>query len=409
MESPAPDTIRVLFVDNSFEFGGAILSLADLVGRLPEFGVEPVVVSAQPADALTRLFPNAAFRSQRIPMSWVDPDPFVGTGGAEAAARLSRPIRLLRGVYWTVRGEVRPALRFRELGRQHRVHLVHLNNSPRSQTAAAIAARLLGVPCVAHSRGVPGIATGTDRLRYALPDLHIGISTAVTARLQINGVPASKVRTIHNPVNLDHFTPGEPPSALREEMGISPTRRVIGLFGRIVPFKGVLEFLRAFAVVVRSVPSATALIVGDRSDGPAEYEMQVRALIGELGLGNHVVMPGFRQDVADLLRLCDVLALTSLGDEGFGRVLVEAMACGVPVVATNSGGPLDIVREGVDGHLRDPRDTAAFADALIALLGNDEERAQFGARARIHAVHHFSSHAHAEQVARAYRTLLGRE
>lgn len=318
------------------------------------------------------------------------------------------PVRLLRSAYWAIRGELRPAFRFREIGRQYRVHLVHLNNSPHSQIAAALAAPLLGVPCVAHSRGVPEVAGVSDRLRNRLPDLHIGISSAVTARLLANGVAAARVRTIHNPVNLEQFSPGEPPQTLREEMRIPTTCRVIGLFGRIVPFKGVLEFLRAFAVVVRTVPSAVALIVGDRSDGPAEYERQVRALIDELDLGAHVIMAGFRRDVAELLKLCDVLALTSLGDEGFGRVLVEAMACGVPVVATNSGGPLDIVRDGVDGYLRDPRDTMAFANALTVLLASDEVRAQFAARARARAVDHFSSRAHAEQVVDTYRSLLVR-
>lgn len=406
--SPPPDgsRIRVLFLDNSFRFGGAIISLADLVRQLPSEGIDPVVMSGQPPDVLARLFPAVPWLSVRWPLSWVDSDPFIGKSGERNVESLHPVARLMRSAYWMVRGELRPALQIRRVARLHHTHLIHLNNNAESQAAGSIAAKLLAVPCVAHKRGKPSPADRSIRLRLALPDLHIGISTAVSEGLLANGVSADRLRTIHNPVDLEGFSPGPPPAALRESLGIPVGRQVVGLFGRIVPFKGVLEFVRAFKLVADRIPEATALIVGDRSDGPAEYEAAVHRLVADLELTERVVMTGFRDDVASLYRLCDVLTLTSLGEEGFGRVLVEAMATGVPVVASASGGPLDIVRDSIDGFLRDPRDPAAFASAIISIFTDDGMQARMGKMARARAVDAFSSPSHARQVADAYRDLL---
>lgn len=398
---------KVLFVDNSFTFGGAILSLSEIARQLPTLGIDPVVISGQPKDVLERLFGEVPCHSIQFPLPWIDGDPFVGRRREREPRDLGPLARWGRSLYWVFSGELKQTATIAGIARRCRADVIHLNNSARSQTGGALAARLLGIPCVSHMRGR---FTGTWRSnswRLSLPDHHVAISSTVEASLLDAGVPEDRISVIHNSVDLEQFQPGLPKTGLRESLGLSASASVVGIFGRIVPFKGVREFLRAFAVVIARGIDAQALVVGDRSDGPVDYVRDVHRLVKDLGLSERVVFTGFRSDVADLLRLCDVVAMPSLGDEGFGRTLVEAMAVSVPVVASNHGGPLDIVRDGVDGFLRDPREPEAFGHAFASLLEDDRMRRTMGEAARERALEAFSSSAQAHAYAQLYRRLGG--
>lgn len=408
MEHPRGRRIRVLFVDNSFTFGGAIQSLSEVTRYLPAHRVDPIVVSGQPEEVLSRLFPDVPRYSVQFPLPWIDGDPFLGPDRTREASELGPVMRWTRSLYWAFRGELNQAATITRIAMRHRADIIHLNNSARSQTGGALAARALGIPCISHMRGSFNGAWRSNRLRMAVPHHHVAISDAVEATLLNTGLPKDRISVIHNAVDVEVFQPAPAKSGLRESVGLTPSSKVIGVFGRIVPFKGILEYLRAFALVTARGVDVQTLVVGDPSDGPVDYLREVHGLARELGLSERVLFTGFRSDIPDLLRLCDIVAMPSVGEEGFGRTLVEAMAVGVPVVASDYGGPLDVVRDGVDGLLRDPNDPRSFAQAMTSLIEDDRMRRAMGLAGRRRVLDTFSSTAQAAKLARLYRNVQKR-
>lgn len=400
--------VRVLYVDNTFTFGGAILSLADLVGALDRASVDPVVVSGQPQPFLEQAFPGCSVHHWRVRVRWHHGS----TEGGPLARWVDRgPARRLRGVVsgaaWTLRQDLPDALRLARIGRRHAVDLVHLNNTVESQHAGLLAARMLRVPCVAHARGLQ--TPNRSARRYArIPARHVAISGVIEENLRALGVGPDRIAVVPDGIDLEQFHPAAPPPTLRRELGIPEGAPVFGSFGRIMTWKGVRELVNASALVMRALPSAYALVVGDASDGEREYDDEVRALARALGIGDRVLFLGHRADVPELMRLCDVIVHSSIEPEPFGRVVAEGMAVGKPVVAASSGGPTEMVVPGETGALVDPRDARALASAIEDLLSDPEGAARMGRKAAARARAEYSASRCAERVLGIYREVLRR-
>lgn len=153
---------------------------------------------------------------------------------------------------------------------------------------------------------------------------------------------------------------------LRDSLQLAADVPVIGVFGRLIPAKDHRTFLRAARLVRESRPDARFLVIGGGSDAAM---VELRRAVDELNLGNSVSLLGTRRDVAQLMNTCDVVVSTSMGSEGVQNTLVEAMACGRPVVATRVG---DVARfvSSLD-RVVPPRDAAAVATGILELLGTD--------------------------------------
>jgi glycosyltransferase involved in cell wall biosynthesis len=146
--------------------------------------------------------------------------------------------------------------------------------------------------------------------------------------------------------------------------------------GRLAEAKNFPLLIDAMALLRRRVPAARLFILGQ-----GDQEPQLRKQIASLGLSDAVRLCGFQRNPWKYIARADVFALTSRY-EGFGNVLIEAMACGVPVVVTSSPGPLEIVRDNVDGVIVPEHTAAAVADALEAILTDDRRRASMAAAAK---------------------------
>lgn len=173
------------------------------------------------------------------------------------------------------------------------------------------------------------------------------------------GVPQRKLRLIHRGVNLDEFTWAPPRMPDR-------SAPVVGVIGRLTPIKGHPLFLKAMARVARVYPGLKIRIVGDASK--PQYKEELAALVRSLGLSSNVEFLGTRYDIPALLSGMNVLCVPSVGEEAFGRTVIEAGACGVPVVATRMGGLIDILEDGHNGFLVSPDDPRELADAVLKLL-----------------------------------------
>ncbi len=220
-----------------------------------------------------------------------------------------------------------------------------------------------------------------DRILNPLTTACYGVAEAQRPYLTDElGHPASKVRIVRNGVDVSRPTPPADP-VTAADLGIGPGAPVIGIVAALRPEKDHATLLHAARRVLDELPGARFLIVGD---GPQRPELT--RLAGELGIADQVIFTGTRDDVGELLAQLDVVALTSYS-ECFPMAVLEAMAAGRPTVCTAVGGVPELVVEGVTGHLVPPRDPAALARHLVALLRDRDGAREMGraARARVEA------------------------
>jgi glycosyltransferase involved in cell wall biosynthesis len=394
-------------VDNTFTFGGAINALAHLTAALDRSRFEPVILSAQAPEVLERLFPDTEIRHWRVKLMWIH-DPVhrrVSRLPGFSRGPFAWVWRKARALAWLALVDAPAALRLAWLARRARIDLVHLNNGVEGMLPGLLAARLLGLPVVAHSRG-PQSTEGATRFYAGIPDRWIAVSRTMEANLTAAGVPPERITVIHDAIDLAGFVGDRPTAGLRSQLGIPAGAPVFGVFGRIIPWKGIQEFVRAAVRVVAAVPEARALVGGDPSDGAEEYYREVRALAEELQLTERIHFTGFREDVADLMHMCDVVVHTSIVPEPFGMTVIEGMATGTAVVAAAAGGPTEIIDPGRTGVLVDPRDAEALAGEIVTLLKDPEEAAAMGSRGASRAREHYSAHRYAREVQAVYERVV---
>ena len=286
--------------------------------------------------------------------------------------------------------------------RATRARLVH-SNSATAHLAAGLAAKRLRVPSIWHVRdlsplGPLGIFLGRNS------DKIITISDAV--RQQVSRyAPAERIEVVHNGIDADAFAAQARPGALRAELGIGPTP-LIGMVAQMARWKGHRVFLDAAAQVHERVPELAAVVVGaDVFGDQAAYARELRQLGQQQPWSEFVRWLGYRRDVATIMADLDALVVPSF-DEPFGRVALEAMALGTPVVASDSGGLPEIVLDRVTGRLCPTGDAAAFADALCELLTNPASARELGAAGAERVRDVFAAERMANRVAEIYEELL---
>lgn len=190
------------------------------------------------------------------------------------------------------------------------------------------------------------------------------------------GLPASQVRTIRYGIDPTPFEDSSRRSELRREWGVSEKAMVIGCVGRLVQQKSIETLIRAFSLFLNKHRGESKLVIVGH--GPLEQEL--RRCAQGCGVDKHVVWAGFREDVPAVMNAFDLFALSSVF-EGFGLVLLEAMAAGRPVIATRAGAIAEVVVDGVTGYLAAPRQPLGLLEAM-GKLSDPEQRARMGAAGR---------------------------
>ncbi len=292
-----------------------------------------------------------------------------------------------------------------------RPDIVHTRNIPTLDML--LPARLAGVTRLVHSEhGLDQLElTGTNRkynlLRRAsrlLARHYITVSRDLADWMQARvGVPAHRVSAIHNGVDTARFHPGDChhdllPADFRPERGL-----VFGTLGRFEAVKDQLNLAEAFVALVKRRPALRArarlILVGDGSQRHA-----IEAVLQAGGVRDLCWLPGFRDDAADLYRCLDVFVLPSQR-EGISNTALDAMASGLPVLATAVGGNPEIIAAGVTGELVPPRDPAALAQAMLDYIDNPAKLIRHGRAARAHAVAEFGLPAMVERYRQVYLNL----
>jgi glycosyltransferase involved in cell wall biosynthesis len=332
---------RVLFVTSTSEVYGGELSLLPVVRNLgPSWKAHFVVERAGPLDTLLR---KEGFPVHRLPV-----DLFVSQPG-----RAGRALRLARLLY---------------LLYSRRIQLVHVN----LHYHAALVSRACSfarIPIVVHVRNMIDRPVATQFRKY---DGIICISQAVQNSLETQGmVPLSEIAErlwiIPDGRELAPFYAGNR-ERVRKEFGLDPATPLVGMAARITSMKGQDFFLQMAALVKRRVTNVRFLLVGATPcKDDEEYSQGLRRLVAELGLQKEVIFADYRDDMPDVLAAMDCFAHPSRHG-AFVSVLIEAMASGLPIVASDVDGiPECVGREGSAVLLR-PEDPAEWADAVVTIL-----------------------------------------
>jgi glycosyltransferase involved in cell wall biosynthesis len=341
---PPDRKYRAVFLDHCAKLSGGELAMLRLLKGAA--AIEPHVILAEDGPLVEHLR-GAGISTEVLPLpaSIVNlaredlrtPSTLLGAGSATAAyiARLARRLRRLHP------------------------DLVH-TNSLKSGLYGSLAARAAGIPVVWHLRdrlsedNFPASqAAVLRRCVRKMADAVIANSTATAEQLSPGGAP---VWVIPSPVD----------TAPKARSANGPP--VVGIIGRLAPWKGQHIFLEAVARLSVKQPTLHARVIGSALFGEEAYEQALKAKVDELGITSLVEFTGFSNDVAEELAGLTVAVHASTVPEPFGQVVIEAMACGTPIVATAGGGPAEVITNGVDGLLVPPGDASALAKSVGRLL-----------------------------------------
>ena len=371
--------IRVLYLHNPHFMGGGEMSLLQLIGALDRSQCEPYVLSAPYQPFLDEL------AALEVPVEVCEFPPF-------------RPHRL---------GAVRRCLQaIRSAAQRWDVDLLH-GNAPRVNLLAGLARRGRPVKVVYHARNLllEGDWIDLDYWSSWMTDVIICNSQATQERFHRRGPFTPRTFVVLNGVDLHVYHPGLPQRTCREVLGLPERTAVVGTVGRLHPIKRYDIFLLAAYRISRNRNDVHFLLAGEDITPNRSYEAHLKALTKQLGLEDRVHFTGFRSDIPQVMAAMDCFVLAS-PIEGSGRVVQEAMACGRPVVATRSGGTVELVQDEKTGYLVPPKNPETMAQRMLELLADSTLRTTMGQAARAWAEARFSIDGHAQRIFACYEEIL---
>jgi glycosyltransferase involved in cell wall biosynthesis len=239
-----------------------------------------------------------------------------------------------------------------------------------------------------------------SRWKYRQVDCFIAASDSIHTLLLNDGIDAARIVTIYEGIDV-HRVQAEPALNIHAEFWLPTHAPIVGAVGALTPEKGHRHLIDAAALVLREVPDAHFVILGE-GDLRSSLERQIR----ELHLDKHVLMPGFRADILAFVRAFDLFVMCSIA-EGLGTSLLDAMACSKATVASDTGGIPEVVADGETGLLVPPRDHHALANAIVQLLKDDERRKRMGEAGLERVQRIFSAERMVERTLDVYRARAG--
>jgi glycosyltransferase involved in cell wall biosynthesis len=302
--------------------------------------------------------------------------------------------------------DVRWARQFAALLKKEHVSVIHAHEFT-ANTYGSLIGRIMRVPVVATVHGKNYFA---DQLKRRIAYRFVSRASRMVAvsedlkRFIVDrvGVADNRISVVYNGVDVPPRPSVEKVRALRLELGVEQFEHVIGAVGSLYPVKGHTHLIQALPRILQACPRTVLLLAGR-----GELEGELKAEVRRLGLDAYVRFLGFRSDVPVLLSLFDLFVLPSLS-EGLSMALLEAMAAGNPVVATEVGGNAELVVDGDTGYLIPPESPAALADAVIRVLSDKVRSTGMGDRGRQRVHDKFSFQAMIDAYQAHYECAIGR-
>ncbi len=387
--------MKVLYLNPTVEIGGAERSLVELVSGVDRALVEPLAACVGEGP-LPRALRDAGLRVEMNP--W--PAFALRIGRGSLLSKILLPLAVV--------ALVPHLLRMARLVRREGVDIVHTNGL-KSHVVGSVVRLLTGRELVWHVRDV--LRPGFTRRLYGLLarwTVNCLVANSCAVAETFPDVPPRRIRVVYNGLDTSRYSPAPASPSAREALGLSGNDFVVGAIGALAPLKGHIHLIRAAPRVLERCPRAKFLIVGEEmylTHGHKGYRTLLEEEARRLGVVERVIFTGYRDDAVAVLRCLHVLVHASVYPESFGRVLVEAMACGVPVVATALGGPKEIIVSEDQGILIPPGDPGAIASAVLALESEPARRERLSRGGRERVVKAFSVERYVREVEGIYRGL----
>jgi len=327
----------------------------------------------------------------------------------KAGVRILAIPELVRNIH--PRDDLKALLKLVKIFRQERPHIVHTHTS-KAGILGRWAARLSGVPVIIHTphghvfwgyfnRWETALYVFLERLTAAITDKIITLTEQENKDyLGRHIAPAGKFTTIHSGVALERFINGRvDPTDMKKELGIPANAFVVGTVGRLTAIKGHKYLIAAAQEALLTTPGMIFVFLGD-----GNLLDVLKAQADEAGIRDNVRFLGWRQDVAGVMSTFDIFVLPSL-NEGMGKVLVEAMAMGKPIIASAVGGIPDLVVHGKNGLLVPGADAEAIAGSIELLCRDPARRKIMGEKGKVMAAD-YSAESMIRKIDRLYGALL---
>ena len=368
---------RVLYISPGLDLGGGEISLLSLIANLDPERYTPVVCAYGPGRFVER------------------------------ASNLNCELYILS--YDNVFSQFAFVMRLSKLIKQCNTDIVHVNTL---DIRAGVAARHAKRPLVGHLR-VIFPTTWVDRTFVKLANTTISVSDAVRDHFcEAEGTSPDQFQTIYNAIDVQ---PGEE-TDLKHQLGLSPETPLLGVIGRIDPWKGMETFVEAAAQLKTTHPDAHCLIAG--SPGPSEneqcYDRHLKQRVEQLGISRQFHFLGYRSDALNVINQLDALIVPSrilqtpegIKTEGFGRVAAEGLAMRTPVIASKVGGLPEIIEHGESGFLFIESDADDLTEKLRTLLDTPDLSSQLTEAGYKRFTENFSVSCHLNQIQALYDGLI---
>lgn len=365
----------VMLVDGGVSFGGSLVVAARLANHLDKSKYRPVVVSSTPLEAIRHHFsPDISLYYINRRLTYVYKK--------KLADKISKWPRLLRKLviyiysvfeYLSDLGYYRELL---SIAIREKINILHGNNN----LEAIWVSKKLNLPCVWHFHGFVDKQNSKYWRVVCRCAKFISISRVVTKSVVSSEIVEGKnLVTLYNPTGDIKFYNEQDKNSLRALLGIKVNDPVVGVFGRLVEWKGQLQFLDGFKILSEQNPNVQAILVGDDSEFKGFYEI-LRGHAKSLGLLDKVIFCGYVKNTALYYQICSVIVHCSIEPEPFGLVITEAMQNQVPLIVSNLGAGPELVKDGYNGFVVDPYSSNIMAEKINQIIGDSKLAKSFVTR-----------------------------
>jgi glycosyltransferase involved in cell wall biosynthesis len=398
---------KILYCENNVDgtIGGSYYSLFYLVTNLDRDKYQPVVVFYRDNEFVSRLKTKGI---EAYVLKRYEPLNFMGSIDKESNGYIIRQI-FARPAQKIVNISKRLFLSAFEKAwflKKNKISLVHLNNSILYNHDWMLAARITGIKCISHERGInerfPVLARYFGRNLQAI----ICISKAVHENLY-KKTDLTNALIIHNGLDPADMKVTIANEEIRKEYRIDQNAPVMGIVGNIKPWKGQDVAVKALALLKQRFEGVKCFFVGATSQDDMPFAEEVHKLVKDLHLEDVVKFTGFQRNVANFIKAMDVVVHASVLPEPFGRVILEPMALRKPVIATNIGAPPEIIVNGKTGFLVPPGDPVSLSEAISAIFEDKLRAKSMGEAGYARLVDNFSLAKNVSETTALYERLLG--
>ena len=371
---------RILFVETGSGFGGSAKYLYELLSRLDKGRFESYVIYSGDGSYLQKI-KTKGIPCHQLKLSLASP---------------RRPIiSYLYLFFWFIFSAFPNAIRIFSFIKRNKIDLIYLNNELLTHFPSIIAGKFSGAKIVCHNHGLRQL-TFLEKRFVPFVDLFICVSEASRAAIK-DAIGGKPIKVVLNGLDIRDYDLNAIILAA-EIQKIKQKNKIVGMVGRIVEWKGHENFVEAAARVLKLNKNVFFILVGDDLNQDKVFLNRLKNRISDLGIGNNFIFTGWKEDIRPYVFGFDVYVHPSIEPEPFGLTVIEAMALGKPVVASRLGALSEIIEDGKDGYLYEPKNTDHMVEKISRLLLDEQLRQTLGQHAREKVAASFTIENNVQQV-----------